>query len=118
MLAPVSPSGWWTQDDALQWLTGRDKAPERNDQFACQRDDHGLAGATTAVGGAGALPQCQRAVLLKPKKAPGELDHGGVWSSGLLCRTPPRARATVPGRAIHARIAPNNAMRLSRIEWL
>src|SRR4029077_18346432 len=51
-------SGRWTQDDALQWLASSDKAPERNDQFACQRDDHGLARATTAVGGAGAIPQC------------------------------------------------------------
>src|ERR1700756_4677712 len=86
MLAPVSPSGWWTQDDALQWLTGSDKAPQRNDQFACQRDDHGLARATTAVGGADAVPQCQRALPLKLQKAPGELDHAaadpGVAGSG------------------------------------
>jgi hypothetical protein len=60
-----------------------DKAPERDDQFACQRDDHCLACATTAVGGAGAMPQCQPALLLKHQKAPGELDHGaGVAGSG------------------------------------
>src|SRR6201984_256316 len=86
MLAPVSPSGCWTQDDALQWLTGSDKAPQRNDQFACQRDDHGLARATTAISGAGAIPQCQRALLLKHQKAPGELNHAaadpGIASSG------------------------------------
>src|ERR1700756_1713089 len=107
MLAPVSPSGWWTQDDALQWLTGRDKAPERNDQFACQRDDHGLAGATTAVGGAGAIPQCQRAVLLKPQKAPGELDHGaadpGVAGSGEPLFAP--LRAALIRRACQAGVA-------------
>jgi hypothetical protein len=49
-------SGRWTYDDTLQWFASSDKAPERNDQFACQRDDHGLARATTAVGGAGAIP--------------------------------------------------------------
>src|SRR5207302_5623096 len=63
-----------------------DKAPQRNDQFACQRDDHGLARATTAVGGAGAIPRCERALLLKHQKAPGELDHGatdpGIAGSG------------------------------------
>src|SRR5215472_5039022 len=49
-------SGRWTQDDAVQWLTSSDKAPQRNDQFACQRDDHGLARANTAVSGAGTIP--------------------------------------------------------------
>src|SRR5256714_9008348 len=79
-------SGRWTQDYALQWFASSDKAPERNDQFACQRDDHGLARATTAVGGAGAIPRCERALLLKHQKAPGELDHGatdpGIAGSG------------------------------------
>src|SRR5215469_3272095 len=49
-------SGRWTQDDAVQWLISRDKAPQRNDQFASQRDDHGLARANTAVSGASAVP--------------------------------------------------------------
>jgi hypothetical protein len=48
--------------------------------------NHGFARATTAVGGAGAIPQCQRALLLKHQKAPGELDHGaadpGIAGSG------------------------------------
>src|SRR6478609_584429 len=86
MLVPVSPFRMLDLDDALQWFVSSDKAPERNDQFACQRDDHGFARATTAVGGAGAIPQCQRAVLLKHQKAPGELDHGaadpGIAGSG------------------------------------
>src|SRR5438270_10915185 len=76
MLVPVSASGRWTYDDALQWFASGDKAPERNDQFACQRDDHGLARDTTAVGGAGAIPQFQRALLLKYQKESGELDNG------------------------------------------
>jgi 2-methylisocitrate lyase-like PEP mutase family enzyme len=67
-------------------MDGRDKAPQRNDQFACQRDDHGLARATTAISGAGAIPHCQRALLLKHQKPPGELDHAaadpGVAGSG------------------------------------
>src|SRR5437763_13939395 len=80
------PSTCRTQDDALQCLASGDKAPERNDQFACQRDDHGLARASTAISGAGAIPHCQRAVLLQHQKAPGELDHAaadpGVAGSG------------------------------------
>src|SRR6478672_1149978 len=78
MLVPVALSGRWTQDDALDWLASRDKAPERNDQFACQRDDHCLACANTAISGAGAIPHCERALLLKHQKAPGELDHAAA----------------------------------------
>src|SRR3954468_14019357 len=87
MLVPIKLlSGRWTQNDALQWFASSDKAPERNDQLACQRDDHGLARATTAISGAGAIPHCQRALLLEHQKAPGELDHGaadpGIAGSG------------------------------------
>jgi len=94
MLVPVALSGRWTQDDALDWLASRDKAPERNDQFACQRGpreggDHCLARADPAISGAGAIPQCQRALLLKQQKAPGELGHAaadpGVAGSGGPC---------------------------------
>src|SRR5205814_573235 len=89
------PSTCRTQDDALQWLASSDKAPERNDQFACQRDNHGLARATTAVGGTGAIPQCQCALLLKHQKAPSELDHAatnpGVAGSGEPLFAPSRA---------------------------
>src|SRR5690242_21956136 len=42
------PSACRTPDDALQCLPSGGKAPERDDQFACQRDDHGLARAFTA----------------------------------------------------------------------
>src|SRR6202011_5767751 len=76
----------WTQDDALQGLASRDKAPERDHQLACQGDDHRLARAETAIGSAGAVPQCQCALLLKPQKAPAELDLAaadpGVAGSG------------------------------------
>src|ERR1700730_13023487 len=65
----------WTQDDALQGLASRDKAPECDHQLACQGDDHRLARAETAIGSAGAVPQCQCALLLKQQEAPGELDH-------------------------------------------
>jgi hypothetical protein len=73
----------WTE---LAAVASSDEAPERDDQFACQRDDHCLARANTAITGAGAIPQCQRALLLKHQKAPGELDHAaadpGVAGSG------------------------------------
>src|ERR1700726_2409188 len=75
-----------TQDDALQCLASRDKAPERDQQLACQSDDHRLAGARTAIGSAGPVPLCQCALLLKQQKAPGELDHAaadpGIAGSG------------------------------------
>src|SRR5439155_16934246 len=76
----------WTQDDALQGLASRDKAPERDHQLACQGDDHRLARAETAIGSAGEVPQCQCALLLKQQEAPGELDHAaadpGIAGSG------------------------------------
>ena len=44
------------------------------------------ARANTAIGGAGAIPQCWRALFLKQQKTPGELDHTaadpGVTGSG------------------------------------
>src|ERR1700738_3543098 len=83
----------WTQDDALQGLASRDKAPERDHQLACQGDDHRLARAETAIGSAGAVPQCQCALLLKPQEAPGELDHAAAGPGGGGCRdttSPPR----------------------------
>src|SRR5216683_7409921 len=103
------PSACRTQNDALRCLASGDQAPERNDQFACQRDDHCLARANTAVGGAGAIPQCQRALLLKQQKAPGELDHAaadpGVAGFGEALFPPLRAtlvrRASQTGVARH-----------------
>src|SRR5947207_6386308 len=96
-----------TQDDALQCLAGGDKAPERDDQFACQSDDHGLARANTAIGGASTIPPCQRALLLKSQKAPGELDHAaadpGVGGSGEPLFAP--FRAALVRRACQAGVA-------------
>src|SRR5258706_4391444 len=75
-----------TQDDALQCLASRDKPPERDQQLACQRGDHRLARAYTAVGSAGLVPLRQCALFLKPQEPPGELDHAaadpGVAGSG------------------------------------
>src|SRR4029077_4733924 len=69
--------------------------------------DHGLARATTAVGGAGAIPQCQCALLLKHQKAPSELDHAatdpGVAGSGEPLFAPARSR---PASLLTRRIAP------------
>src|SRR5260370_7546623 len=64
-----------TQDDALQCLASRDKPPERDQQLACQRDDHRLARAYTAIGSAGLVPLRQCALFLKPQEPPGRLDH-------------------------------------------
>ena len=47
----VAPFGRWTST-TLQWFASSHKARERNDQFASEGDDHGLARATLAVGGA------------------------------------------------------------------
>src|SRR5215813_13341443 len=75
-----------TQGDAVQWLANGDKAPQRYEQLARQRDDHRLARANAVIGSTGAVPQCQCALLLKPQKPPGELDHAaadpGVAGSG------------------------------------
>src|SRR5712675_453370 len=68
----------------LQCLARRDQAPERDEQLACQRDDHRLARANTAISSSGAVPQCQCALLLKPQKAPGELDHTAA-DPGVAC---------------------------------
>src|SRR5262249_54644787 len=67
-----------TEDVALRCLASRDKAPERDQQLACQGDDHGFARAPTAIDSAGPVPPRQCAVLLKSQKAPGELDHAAA----------------------------------------
>src|SRR6202011_5267261 len=99
----------WTQDDALQGLASRDKAPECDHQLACQGDDHRLARAETAIGSAGAVPQCQCALLLKQQEAPSELNHAaadpGIAGSGEPLFPPPRTalvwRARQTGVARH-----------------
>src|SRR6202047_4867262 len=98
-----------TQDDALQCLASRYKAPEPDQQLACQRDDHRLARAYTAIGSAGLGPLRQCALFLNPQEPPGELDHAaadpGVAGSGKALFPPPRAalvrRARQAGVARH-----------------
>src|SRR5580704_5691213 len=96
-----------TQDDALQGLASRDKAPERDHQLACQGDDHRLSRAQTAIGSASAVPQCQCALLLKQQEAPSELDHAaadpGIAGSGEPLFPP--LRAALVGRASQAGVA-------------
>src|SRR6202011_3758239 len=98
-----------TQDDALQCLASRYKAPEPDQQLACQRDDHRLARAYTAIGSAGLVPLRQCALFLKPQKPPGELDHAaadpGIAGSSEALFPPPRTalvrRARQTGVARH-----------------
>src|SRR5260370_30743444 len=63
-----------TQDDALQCLASRDKPPDRDQQLACQRDDHRLARAYTAIGSPGLVPLRHCALFLKPHEPPNEFD--------------------------------------------
>src|ERR1700756_4074040 len=91
---PGGLSACRAQDDAIQCLASRDKTPEPDEQPACQRDNHCLARAWTAIGSAGPVPLCQCALLLKPQKAPGELDHAaadpGIAGSNEALFPPPR----------------------------
>src|SRR5271156_5797495 len=61
----------------------------------------------TAISSSGAVPQCQRALLLKQQKAPGELDHAaadpGVAGSGQPLF--PTLRAALIRRARQASVA-------------
>src|SRR6476646_8865745 len=91
-----------TQDHALQCFASRDKPPERDQQLACQRDDHRLARAYTAIGSAGLVPLRQCALFLKPQEPPGELDHAaadpgvaGLWQ-GLVPVAWRRSRPASP----------------------
>src|ERR1700694_6314535 len=77
-----------------QCLAGGDQGPDCDEQLACQRDDHRFARAGTVIGSAGLVPPRQCAVLLKPQKSPGELDHaawafspraGPVGDPGIAC---------------------------------
>src|SRR5258708_7755853 len=54
ILFPEAFSACRMQNDALQCLASRDKTPEGDQELACQRDDHRLARAQTAIGSAGA----------------------------------------------------------------
>src|SRR6266576_2437472 len=59
------------------------------------------------IGNSGAVPQCQCALLLKPQKAPGELDHTAA-DPGVACFGEPLfppLRAALVGRACQAGVA-------------
>ena len=69
-------SGRWPQHDAVRTLTGGDHAPQGDEQLSGEGDDHG--GLARALGAAGPrpIPLRERALLLEPEEAPGELDQG------------------------------------------
>jgi hypothetical protein len=80
----------------------RDKAPERDEQLACQRDYHRLARARTAIGSAGPVPQCQCALLLKA--------GGGAWRDEYLRRAVQNCRRAVRGETPWNLIGPDERM--------
>src|SRR5262249_22104163 len=63
------------QHEASGNLSGRDHAPQRNEQLAGQCHDHRLARAAAPVCRSLPIPLRQGAVLLELQHAPGELDH-------------------------------------------
>ena len=81
-----SLSGRRTKAQSSWRLAGGDEAPERNEQLARQRHNHGLARADASIRRARPIPLGQRALLLMQQKAPSELDHPaadpGIAGSG------------------------------------
>src|SRR5208283_2239999 len=79
-------SGWLPKHKALRDFAGGDHAPERDEQLAGESDDHRRL--ARALGSLGPItePLGQRAVLLEPQEAPGELDqaaaHPGIAGFG------------------------------------
>ena len=64
------PSIWRrTQDNALRHFASREEPPQRNEQFAGERNNHGLA--LLAFRDARAEPLCESTVLLMVQEAPG-----------------------------------------------
>ena len=77
---PARP-GWplgGLQHHPARHLAGVHIAPQRDQKLARQRHDHDLAGILAAVGGAGAIPLGQVAVLLVQQPAPRQLQHGAA----------------------------------------
>src|SRR5215468_12778584 len=70
------------QNDPLRHLTHGQIAPQRNQQLARQRYDHGLADVTSGACSALAIPLRQRTVLLEYEPAPSQLHqaapHPGI----------------------------------------
>jgi hypothetical protein len=67
------------QDHAQRHLASGNEPPQRDQQFASERDHHGLT-FLAAGGDACLIPLCQGAVLLVDQEAPGELDHAATYS--------------------------------------
>ena len=63
--SPGQPSGCCPQYNALRNLAGGHQAPQRDEQFARQRDDHGLAGTGPPIRRALLKPLRQRTVFLE-----------------------------------------------------
>ena len=89
------------QTNAFRDLAGGDQLPQRDQQLAGERHDHGLPGGAAAVLGTLAEPLDQRAVGLVAQKAPGELDqrppHAGITGLGQPFLAP--LAAALVGRA-------------------
>ena len=67
-----------TQDDTVRRLAGGHQTPQRDEQLARQRHDHGLARAAASVRRPCPVPDRQTAGLLQPEETPGELDHAAA----------------------------------------
>src|ERR1700745_262820 len=68
----------WTQERTCRGLAACDVAPQSNQQFACQGDDHGFTQSWPAVRGPCSIPLRQGAVLLEHEPAPRQLDHASA----------------------------------------
>ena len=73
-----APSRRRTQDDTVRRLAGGHQTPQRDEQLARQRHDHGLARAAASVRRPHPVPGRQTAGLLEPEETPGELDHAAA----------------------------------------
>ena len=60
-----------------RYLARGRKTPERDQQLACQRHDHGFALAGRILS-SGSIPLCQSATLQEHQEAPGQLDHAAT----------------------------------------
>jgi hypothetical protein len=74
------PSLRWAQNDAIWHHAFAHQSPQGNQKFACQGNDHGLAG-TAGILGTGSKPLRQGTVLLEHEKSPRQLDHASADSN-------------------------------------
>ena len=80
-----APSRRRTQDDTVRGLAGGHQTPQRDEQLARQRHDHGLARATASVRCPCPVPDRQTAGLLEPEETPGRAGS----CRGARARCPP-----------------------------